>query len=419
MNCINKEILISKSKNNKILIWSGNIKQIGMQTSIFISYGQLLGAKTIRIKNITGKNIGKENQTTATEQAKLELKSLVNSKLDSGYIYITNKIQNTNITDDEFLKLCNNLIGNSITDATGFIKPMKALQYFKSKKEFIDSKGIFYKDKKYYFLKNYNNSSDLDTNVKFPCIAQSKINGVRCLSTIINGKVILKSKEGKFFNLPLIERQVEQLLQNSNIILDGELYIHNEPLQTIISAIKSINLNTSRIVYKIFDIANSTIPFVTRYKNLKILFENTKNIILSNVEIVKSYSIHNNKSAQQITDLFISKGYEGSIFRSFNNRYESGKRSSTMHKLKRIISNEFTIIDIISQKENILLGLFVCINKNGKIFEVNPSGTEEYKKNLLCDVNNIKGKKLTCEFYEYTIDYIPFHIVNSIIRDYE
>ena len=83
------------------------------------------------------------------------------------------------------------------------------------------------------------------------------------------------------------------------------------------------------------------------------------------------------------------------------------------------MEEDFDIIDIIPQDVNPALGLFVCRTKEGLEFNVTPKGTEEYKTIILFQKELYIGKKLAATFYEYTEDGKPFHIIDSIVKDYD
>lgn len=67
--------------------------------------------------------------------------------------------------------------------------------------------------------------------IKFPAIAQAKVDGIRGLMTLQkNGDVLIESRNGNsFVHLNHIRDEIRDLLQNtkhSNVVLDGEMYIH-------------------------------------------------------------------------------------------------------------------------------------------------------------------------------------------------
>ena len=111
----------------------------------------------------------------------------------------------------------------------------------------------------------------------------------------------------------------------------------------------------------------------------------------SPVVLVETRSVGDDKRVQELTDIFIKQGYEGSVCRSFDGIYQFGKRPQSIVKLKRTISNEFTITDVISQEVDQSLGLFVCSTLDGKEFKVTPRGNENYKKEVLLKASSFIG----------------------------
>ena len=65
------------------LQWS--VKTVG--NKVFVEYGQVGGKLTASSWEATGKNIGRSNETSPVAQAVLEMESAINSKLDAGYAY--------------------------------------------------------------------------------------------------------------------------------------------------------------------------------------------------------------------------------------------------------------------------------------------------------------------------------------------
>jgi hypothetical protein len=90
-----------------------------------------------------------------------------------------------------------------------------------------------------------------------------------------------------------------------------------------------------------------------------------------------------------------------------------------MTKLKRTLSAEFVIRDVVPQKKDSSLGLYVCLSENGEEFEVTPKGGRDFQYVLLLTKHNYIGKLLTLVFYEYTESKKPLHIIDMTIRDYE
>lgn len=437
------DTLYKKDSKGTILQWDASVGNDMYGIHILIKYGELDG-KLVENKrdNIKGKNINKSNETTPMGQATIEVDALYKKKRREGYRSLDdlgfNNEENANLpfSDNFLLKdfLTDNLKFDT-RDLEDNLKPMKAQQYFRSKKDkgletWKDPKGKIWDDRKYYYLLNPHEPKESGAIImKFPCLIQPKINGVRAtISLDETGRVQILSKDGLKYNLPLIEEEFQNnseifnLVYNPNedpIILDGELYIHKESLQNIVSAVKKQNFNTPRLKFVIFDLAIPLITNINRFKLVKELLQFTKENLNTNIEIIKTFNVKDDENVQVKTDEFIKEGYEGSILRNSEGLYAFGKRPQDMCKLKRTITEEFKIIDIIPQDKNPNLGMFVCISNNGEEFKVTPKMTENEKQVLLFTKQNYLGKKLSCTFYEYTDKNIPFHVIDNIVRDYE
>ena len=421
-----KKTIINKIE--KILEWSIELENHHNSINIIIKSGGLNDSKSLFWKrDIKGKNIGKTNETSSWQQGVNEIKSRINLKKREGYKSLEDldlNINDINIIDLEhyllskFKKYNTNLEDN--------LQPMKAYQYYRSKKNWIAPDNITYDDRKYYYFKNpYVKKENKSIIIDFPCYIQPKINGIRAFIQLIDNKIKIFSKKGLEYNLPHITDWFNMnidlfKIEENDIIFDGELYIYNMPLQEISSSVKKYNINTPNIRFICFDLAidnlDQTQRFAILYKKLKPIIEQD---LTCPIEIIRTFTISNDDKVQIKTDEFIKQGYEGSIMRSFDNFYQFGKRPMTMVKLKRIIDEEFLIIDIIPQEVNPLLGLYVCITKDGKEFKVTPKGTNSFKELLLFQKDLYINKLLTVSFYEYTEDKIPFHQIDNYIRDYE
>jgi DNA ligase-1 len=308
---------------------------------------------------------------------------------------------------------------------------MKAQQYYRSKKDWVDNQGNIWKDRKYFYLLNpYERKERGAIIIGFPCLIQPKINGVRCtISLDENNNVQILSKEGKRYNLPHIEEVFVQYKsiftvykedEQEEIFFDGELYIHGEKLQVISSAVKAPNLDTSRVKFVCFDLGTTLFSNLKRIQLMKqLITQLTSHIIDASVEYLATYRVGSDAIVQSMTDKFIEQGYEGSILREEFGVYAFGKRPMSMVKLKRVMDTEFLIVDIIPQEKDNNLGLYVCRTSEGKEFNVTPTGNNEFKSLILFQKHLYIGKMLTCKFYEYTEAGIPFHVLDNIVRDYE
>lgn len=432
--------LYKKNSKGKVLIWTINIVQSYSKAELEIKTGEYFGKKVLSYKKAEPKNIGKANETTSLEQAESMQKSLLLIQRKHGYKSLEDlsidEIDLAMSTEEEFITLLEEKLPNETTDIDDMRKPMLASSYFRSNKgkkidgEYIgwtDPYGKVWKDRKYFYLQNpYERKEKGAIVATFPCGGQPKINGVRCNVYIEDGEVKMKSKEGEqYFVQHIIEWFTNRLEiftgpNGENFVFDGELYIHNELLQYIRSAVVKPNLSTPSITYEIYDIAVEKHSNTSRYMLLKnIFYSYTCPITYSPIKLVKMIKLINDSHVQTKTDEFIAQGYEGIIIRNLIADYQFGKRNQSMMKLKRLIDEEFQIIGICPQDNDPELGLYNCITKDGIEFKVTPTDDEDHKRMMIMLPHLFLNKWLTCSFYEYTDKGIPFHIIHNIVRDYE
>lgn len=399
-NSFEKE-LFSRDSKGKVKYWKVTVEELNNGNALLTTFsGTLLGKHTPSPEEIKeGKNQGKANETTPYTQAVSEAEGKINKKLREGYKeYEYLPI----ITLEELNNQLLEFLPQENTDKDGNLKPMKAQPFYKDNGEI---------------------------RINFPCYAQPKLNGFRCVARIepIEGslfpdekRVVLRSKNG--LEYPALVHIIKQLshelftINGKEVIFDGEIFVHDHLLQEISSAARKTNTLTPYLEFHIFDLS---IPKLTQEERF-IMLEQVNLSGASHVHIVANSIIENAKEAEEFVDECIEEGYEGGIFRDKYAVYGFGKRVSTMVKLKRIKDGEFVIKDIITDNPDFPERcVLVCHNDlNDKIFKTTPEGTHEYRTELYNNKEKYIGKKATVRYFERTEDDIPFHS-NAIIRDYE
>jgi hypothetical protein len=432
--------LYKKNAKGKVLIWTVTIKQSYSKAELEIKTGEYYGKKVLSYKKVEPKNIGKSNETSSIQQAEAMQKSLLLIQRKHGY----KSLEDLNISDidlamgteEEFVSMLENNLPDETTDIDDMRKSMLASGYFRSNKGkkvdgeytgWTDPYGKVWKDRKYFYLQNPNERKEKGAVVAtFPCGGQPKINGVRCNVYLEDAEVKMKSKEGEqYYVSHIIDWFTERLeiftgANGENLVFDGELYIHNELLQYIRSAVTKPNLSTPSVTYEIYDIAVENHSNRARYHMLKDIFDMYVNPSkYSPINLVKMVVLVNDVHVQSKTDEFINLGYEGIIIRDLTADYQFGKRNKSMMKLKRLINAEFQIIGIRPQDNDPELGLYTCMTKDGIEFNVTPTEDEDHKRLMIMAPHVFLNKDLSCAFYEYTDKGIPFHIIHNIVRDYE
>lgn len=336
--------------------------------SIVRRYTKVIGGKPVIATTVVneGKNIGKSNETTAYEQAVFEAESIVRKQLDKGY------------TEHKPER------GTTSTNALGFRQPMLAQPIEKVK------------------------------DWKFPVLVQPKLDGHRLLATVSNEKVVLYSRQGKVVECPHIQQELQMLYDEGYWLgqtLDGEIYKHGLPLQTISSLVKKYQKESEELEYFIYDIMVDSGYSVRQ----SLVTSITSNISLDKVKALATELATTQTELDSYHALCISVGYEGTMVRGYDSLYEEGKRSKNLMKIKDFKDDEFEVVGWKLGKPDIRPDftyqrpVFECVTKEGVLFDCTCFGTmqerhEMYEKGL----DNYIGKMLTVKYFNYTPDKVPY-----------
>jgi len=422
----------SKNANGKIIFWQGEVPTEYAVT--IIRTGQLNG----KIREITNQsNIG-----DGYDHRVKRLKAKAKLKEKKGYKRIGDfkDAQDLELTeggkyhvsyDSRLEAYLDKMLTVNKTDANNILKPMKAVQF---------------KPKKF----------------KYPAIIQPKINGFRNTAMLVKdipndgnmfgtnkSNVKLLTKEGHEYVVPHIEIDMLGLLNmNTSIVFDGEIYMHNEilsnikrrlPLRKIGSTTISNNsLPIDPLTFLIFDLS---VPDISQLDRLKlkdelilqcrdIYYEPKSNRYLfstgdtkyNSILNVRATIINSDEEAYKHLEAALASGFEGVILRELDAEYMFGGRRTNMMKLKKSMSGEFEILDIIlKNKDSVRTYIsFKCKNDiNDKTFEVTPEGNEVDRQEFLNNKEHYIGLLMTCTYYERTVTDLPFHAVGRIREDWD
>ncbi len=344
-------ILYKKHPTGKIGTWEISITEEGEDTLLKIETAKVLGGKRVsNFSPVTGKNIGRVNETTPAQQAKLELESRVRKQLDRGYVKTLEQCQSE----------------SQATNTLGLTKPM-LLQTYKPE-----------------LVEDWDNA-----------VVQVKLDGHRAL---YDG--LLYSRGGKKINVP----HIEEALQGCKLHLDGELYIHDQTvdLDDIGSLVKNEKADKSKLNYYVYDVVMDA-PYSERYKALENF---TKTLPAdSPVILVGNHKVKNHIEAENLRKLFVSSYYEGAVVRHGNSGYMSDKRSSSTLKLKEYLDAEFKIVEVIKGKpkrsngEVYQVAIYVCETEEGERFKVTAPGTMLEKHEAYINGDTALGKFLTVKYF--------------------
>ncbi len=364
-----EETLYGQTKNGGTYVWNIKVEDDNTLGLIIITRGQLDGKMTSTSKIISkGKNIGKINETTPLQQAVLEAESKRNQKLDDGYAYT---------------------IEESRAKFQNLLKPMLADVYDRHWKK-----------------------------IKYPCFAQPKLDGIRCLARRQGDKVTLFSRKGKVLDLvPHINGALLQVLADGQCA-DGELYVHGWDFQRIISAVKKTSIDTREVQYHIYDMPDMqdrTKTFVERFNTShKNIIEAAHNCLVP----VATKLIRDVDELMAYEEVSIANSYEGIMARNSGSLYLFGYRSTDLLKVKRFQDAEYLVRGYThgtSIEKDCLI--FICETPGGKEFKVRPIGTHEERKTMFTKGSSYIGKMLTVKFQELSLDGVPRFPVGLHIRE--
>jgi DNA ligase-1 len=382
----NEVKLYNKNSKNDIKIWYGyikikknnkylnNIDLVDSIAEIHTFAGLLDGKHTQHIEEIlTGKNIGKSNETNVYTQAFNILNSKINKKIKEGYTYDLNK-------------------------TTTKLFPMLAKDFMKEKDKDI---------------------------IQYPVYVQPKLDGVRAWIKYEKNEIKILSRElNEYTTLEHIKDELrETSILNKNIILDGEVYLHNNNFQTLISLVKNQNIteNTLKLKFYVYDIIlldDLEMSFEDRYNILSDIFDNTNFLC---IKLLKTFKAKNETDVYKYHNVFLDKNYEGTIVRNINGKYDFGpKRSNNLFKLKSFDDAEYKIIDYEEGKgTNKGLIIFICENNDKVRFNVVPNWDADRRKLAYSNGDFYINKKITVKYFGLSKNNIPRFPRGIEIRDYE
>ena len=296
------------------------------------------------------KNVGRANETTPEEQAISEAESTIKKKIDQGYFETQEEAETEEV-----------------------ILPMLAKSFDKHEKK-VDWEGDVF--------------------------GQPKLDGMRCLAIIRNGKVKFMSRGGKEIeNVDHIKKDLQGL---SDMVLDGELYAHGISFQENMKLIKKYRPGqTEKVKLHLYDLISDE-PFYTRFRKLIDIVGMGESI-----EFVKNVELNSKLDLDKLHSEFLSEGYEGTILRHSDKGYKVNGRCDSLLKFKDFIDIAVKVSDIEPSDARPDHGVVVCEMEDGRTFKASPKLSHEEREELLRNKENYIGQTAEIRFFEYSDDGIP------------
>ncbi len=317
------------------------------------------GKKQTAVEKIKGgKNIGKANETTPVEQAKLEAQSQWEKKSKKGYVQ--------NIEDAQEKKVDTSFVA-------GGIVPMLAHTYEKQ-----------------------------GHKIKFPAFAQPKLDGHRCIAMIEGENVTLWSRTQKrILSMPHIEKQLAGLFGDERVILDGELYNHDykDNFEELSSKIRQSGPVPGHeiVQFWVFDVVVSG-GFNARHLILNSLDEAVKELERNAIVVVPTEVVNDQEEMDAVFAVFLDTGFEGLMLRNATGNYKHG-RSYDLQKVKTFVDSEYTVVAVEEGKGKMAgKAMFVCQLDDGNTFRVKMVGALDDLTHYFDNADDYIGKELTVKY---------------------
>lgn len=346
---------------------------------IITRFGQTGGAIQETAPTIyKSKNIGRSNETTGEEQAKLEAQAQWEKKLKKDYVDSKEKA----------------VAGARSELIEGGILPMLAHKF-----------------------------RDHGEKVVYPCLAQPKMDGFRCTSqSEPDGTVTLWSRTRKqITGVPHIAAAIQRLKLPADIRLDGECYAHayHDKFEQLSHFIRQETPTDGHEVveYHIYDVALAEVGFEERHRLLQkwLLSAGPSVGCLQSVETIK---VADEDELMLACERFLGQGYEGAIIRNAAGLYVN-KRSTDLLKLKTFDDAEFPVVGVKEGKGKLAgHGIFTCRTDAGAEFDAKMKGAMAELAKYCQHPERYIGKQLTVQFQGFTKkNFVPRFPVALRIRE--
>ncbi len=263
----------------------------------------------------------------------------------------------------------------------------------------------------------------------YPFLLQPKLDGIRCRALIQADRISLLSSEENELNhaIPHIAEAIwdrrRQLVHNGIFELDGEIYHHSLPFETITSITSRTTNRHSEyksVEYHIFDHVCSQAPFNLRYADI----ESALSLSTPPLIIVPTITIYNRGELFYWMNTIESKlGYEGVILREPTAPYVR-KRSTSLMKWKPKRSDQYTIVDYeeeisIEGVPKGRLGAFHVRDDYNNIFKVGSGFNDLQRRDYWERVEELIGQRCIIHYQHLTEKGVPRFPVFSVLAGEE
>lgn len=389
--------LYKKTNTGAIQQWTISVEEKMTGGLIRTTHGQVGGAlqETTDLV-VEGKNLGKANATTPYSQAEAEAQAKWTKQKKKGYVETKEAAE----------------AGELDAVIEGGIAPMLAPN------------------------KSYPKDDDLVKRIQFPCYAQPKLDGIRCVAIIENGKATLWSRTRKrILSVPHIVAALEARFGDEEYLaLDGELYSHEfkDNFEDLISILRKdepdaegLYLQAQYHMYDLIQWKDDSTPekeFKDRTQSLHWLLDGASAPLFC-VDTVKVQDL---AALVEVYEACLENGYEGAMARNVNGAYAIGKRCPDIQKMKSFEDHEMMITGINDGRGkdagtvatfDVALPCLCCGKGTPGTAKARLKATYDRRRELFNKHDLWQGKKLTVTMKRWTADGMPYIPVAKAIRE--
>lgn len=215
--------------------------------------------------------------------------------------------------------------------------------------------------------------------IEYPCIAEPKLDGLRCLAFVRENGVTYYSRNGKEFeNFGIFDKELMVLANGSGLVFEGEVIGADDAgdfkgIQK--QARRKYGVDNTKLEYNVFDVMtikefinqNVESTQVQRTSRLKQMFVDADHDWI-NVQRVKFRLCHTADDIESAYRKYLDMGYEGTVIKAVDGVYEF-KRSYSWMKVKPTETLDLKVVDMVEGRDQFkgMLGAFVVMHKKTKV----------------------------------------------------
>ena len=255
----------------------------------------------------------------------------------------------------------------------------------------------------------------LETEVKYPCYIQPKLDGIRCVA--ING--VAYSRKMK----PIPNKFIQKFFAEHNLHgLDGELMVMGD-FNNVQSAVMSEE-GEPDFYYAVYDYWDSDLPYNER---VKLYTDIVRSVDIDfHLRSVHPVVVENAEQAAKSVEQYVDLGYEGGMLRSMSGKYKQGRstvKEGYLLKLKSFMDDEAIVIGFEekmtnnnqqerdergyakrSSKKDGLVGANTLgslqVDWNGVVFNIGSGFNDTQRKEIWDNQERYLGKLVTFKYQE-------------------